>query len=157
MQGAANNLEIAHSLLANSAKEGLKPLRVKPDVALPGVMICRLEVSLYYGNAESFMNEMLSSVANVSLGVRWFILQFSPAEDVDYIAARMLMELADRMGRQQVILVFAELSADLREFLSDSGVLEAVCADKIFASVAAALAACNPCKLTHRERWRRMS
>jgi len=157
MQGTANNLEIIPGLLATSAEEGRKPISVEPYVALPGVIICILEVSLYYGNAESFMNEMLSSVANASLGVRWFILQFNPTEGVDYIAAKMLTELADRMGRQQVTLVFAELSADLREILSDSGVLEVVCAAKLFASVAAALAACNPCKLIYRQRWRRVS
>ncbi len=157
MQSVASNLETAHGPLANSAQEGRKPICIEPDVAQPGVMICRLEVSLYYGNAESFMNEMLSSVATASLGVRWFILQFNPTEDIDCIAAKMLMELADRMGREQVAIVFAELSADLREFLADSGVLEVVRADRIFASVDAALAACKPCNLTHCQRWRKMS
>ena len=32
------------------------------DVALPGLMICRLAGSLYYANAESLMNEVLSLV-----------------------------------------------------------------------------------------------
>jgi len=40
-----------------------------------------------------------------------------------------------------VALVFAELSVELRKFLSDSGVLEVVREDRIFASVGAAVAA----------------
>jgi len=56
-------------------------------------------------------------------------------------SARMLMELADRMRKEEIALVFAGLSADLKDFLSDFGVLEVVGSDRVFASVDAALAA----------------
>jgi MFS superfamily sulfate permease-like transporter len=69
------------------------------------------------------------------------VFRFDSIDRVDFIAAKMLMELADRMRKEEVALVFAELSTDLRAFLSDSGVLEAFGSDRVFASVDAALAA----------------
>jgi hypothetical protein len=53
----------------------------------------------------------------------------------------MLMELADRMAREQVALVFADVSKEVEDLLSDFGVLEVVGSDKVFALVDAAAAA----------------
>ncbi len=114
------------------------------DVALPSVVICRFKAPLYYGNAEFFMDEVLSIVRSSPLRFRWFILRFDSINAVDYIGAKMLTELADRLQKEQVALVFAELSTDLRRFLFDSDVLEAVGLNKVFASVDAALASLKP-------------
>jgi len=116
-------------------------IHIDADVALPSLMICRFKVPLSYANAEFFMDEVLSTIRTAPTRPRWFVLRFDSIEDVDYVAANMLMELAERMGREQVALVFAEMAPDLRGFLSDSGVLEVIGLDKVFASVDAALAA----------------
>jgi MFS superfamily sulfate permease-like transporter len=86
-------------------------------------MVCRLKVLLHYGNAEFVMNEVLSIVRTARPGIQWFILRFGSFNDVDYVGTKMLMELADRMVRAGVALVFAELSVDLMGFLFNSGVL----------------------------------
>ena len=52
------------------------------------------------------MNEVLSIVGTAPPRLRWLILRFDSIEDVDYVAAKMLVELADRIGREQVTLVF---------------------------------------------------
>jgi MFS superfamily sulfate permease-like transporter len=152
-----SNFEITSDLLSGPAEQDAMPVHVEADFALPSVMTCKFKAPLYYSNAELFMDEVLSIVGTAPPRLRWFVLRFGSINEVDHIAAQMLMELADRMEKQQVALVFAELSADLREFLSDSGVLEVVRADRIFASVDAALAACKLCRLTPRQRWRKMS
>jgi hypothetical protein len=43
------------------------------DVALPGLIICRLAGSLFYANAESLMNEVLSLVRDAPSTFRSFI------------------------------------------------------------------------------------
>ena len=120
-------------------------IEMQPDVALPGLKICRIKAPLNYVNAESFMNEVLSIVDSAPSILRWFILRFDSIDDVDYVGANKLMELADRLGREQVSLVFAEMSTSLGSFLSDSGVLEVVGSERVFASVGAALAAIKHC------------
>jgi sulfate permease, SulP family len=110
------------------------------DVALPGLMICRLAGSLYYANEESLMNEVLSLVRDAPSTLRSFILRFDSVDDVDYVGAKMLMELADRMAREQVALVFAGVSKEVEDLLSDFGVVQAVGSDKVFTSIDAAVA-----------------
>jgi MFS superfamily sulfate permease-like transporter len=156
MQSAFNNLEIADDRLSGSAEEGFIPVQIDADGALPGLMICTVKTPLYYANAEFFMDEVLSVVRTAPSRPRWFLLRFDSIEDVDYVAANMLMELADRMAREQVALVFAELPTDLAGFLSDSGVLELVGLNKVFASVDRALAAFKEGPMDS-QRERRMS
>jgi MFS superfamily sulfate permease-like transporter len=145
-----------NDLLSGSAEEDFIPRHIDVDVALPGLMICRFKVSLYYGNAEFLMNEVLSIVRTAAPRLRWLILRFDSIDDVDDVAAKMLMELADRMRREEVALVFAELSANLRGFLSDFGVLEVVGLDKVFASIDAALAAFKH-RMLNAQRMRKIS
>ncbi len=144
MQSALNRSESKNGLLSGSAQEDHMPIHIDVDVALPSVVIGRFKAPLYYGNAEFFMDEVLSIVRSSPLRLRWFVLRFDSINAVDYICAKMLTELADRLQKEQVALVFAELSTDLRRFLSDSDVLKAVGLDKVFASVDAALAAFKP-------------
>jgi MFS superfamily sulfate permease-like transporter len=110
------------------------------DVALPGLMICRLAGSLYYANAESLMNEVLSLVRGAPSTLRSFILRFDSIDDVDCVGAKMLLELADRMAREQVALVFAGVSKKVEDLLSDFGVVQALGSDKVFTSIDAAVA-----------------
>lgn len=120
-------------------------IEIQADVALPGLKICRIKAALNYVNAEIFMNEVLSIVDSAPFILRWFILRFDSIDDVDYVGANKLMELADRLGREQVSLVFAEIPTSLGSFLSDSGVLEVVGSEKVFGSIGAALAAFRHC------------
>jgi|SRR5437762_301040 len=140
MDSFVRNLESADGLLSGSAEKDTVPIHIDVDVALPSFMICSCNVPLSYANAEFFMNEVLSLVRTAPPSPRWLILRFDSIGEVDYVAAKMLMELADRMEREQVALVFADLSPDLRGFLSDSGVLDLIGSDKVFASVDEAFA-----------------
>jgi MFS superfamily sulfate permease-like transporter len=111
------------------------PIHINVDVTLPSLTICSFKAPLSYANAEFFMHEVLSLVKAAPPSPRWFILRFDSMGKVDYVAAKMLMELAERMKREQVTLGFTGLSPDLRGFLSDSGVLDVIGPDKVFASV----------------------
>jgi MFS superfamily sulfate permease-like transporter len=135
MDGFVHNLQNADGHLSGSAEKDIMPIHIRVDVTLPSVMICSFKAPLSYANAEFFMHEVLSFVKAAPPSPRWFILRFDSIGEVDYVAAKMLMELADRMEREQVTLGFTGLSPDLRGFLSDSGVLDVIGSDKVFASV----------------------
>jgi len=141
MQSRVNEFQMPNGRFSGPAQEDfLMVSAAGADVALPGLMICRLAGSRYYANAESLMNEVLSLVRDAPSTLRSLILRFDSIDDVDCVVAKMLMELADRMAREQVALVFAEVSKEVEDFLSDFGVLEVVGSDKVFASVDAAVA-----------------
>jgi len=106
-------------------------------LAARGLMICRLSNPLYYHNAERLIDE-LTSVVRSGSSVRWLVLRFDSVGDVDYVGAKMLMELFDRMQQRGTTLVFTELSTKVRDILSDLGVLAAIGSDKEFPSVEAA-------------------
>src|SRR5947207_9702136 len=84
------------------------------DVALPALMIGRFTAPLYYANAESFMKDVLLFARDGPPDLRWFILRFDSIEGVDYVAAKILMELADRMSEQRVTFIFSELGAEVK-------------------------------------------
>ena len=116
-------------------EKDIMPIYIKVDVTLPSLMICSFKAPLSYVNAEFFMHEVLSFVKAAPPSPRWFILRFESIGQVDYVAAKMFMELADRMEREQVTLGFTGLSPDLRGFLSDSGVFDVIGSNKVFDSV----------------------
>jgi MFS superfamily sulfate permease-like transporter len=157
MQSRVYEFQIANGRLLRPAQEDFPTeYATRADVALPRLMICRLSGSLYYANAESLMNEILSLVRDASSTLRSFILRFDSIDDVDCVAAKMLMELADRMAREQVALVFAGVSQEVEDLLSDFGVVQAFGSDKVFTSIDTALAAFEHLHLTP-NRCRRMS
>src|SRR4051794_24503911 len=111
MQSRVNKFRIANGSLSGHAKEDfLTVYAAGADDAMPRLMICRLAGSLYYANAESLMNEVLSLVRDAPSALRSLILRFDSIDAVDCVTAKMLMELADRMAKDQVALVFADVS-----------------------------------------------
>jgi MFS superfamily sulfate permease-like transporter len=115
MQSDISEFRVVKGRLSGPAQEdSLTVYAAGIDDALPRLMICRPTGSLYYANAESLMNEVLSLVRDAPSTLRSFILRFDSIEDVDCVAAKMLMELADRLAREQVALVFADVSKKSR-------------------------------------------
>ena len=76
------------------------------------------------------MDELLSWIRSATFAVRWLALRFDSIESIDCAGAQMLMELAERMRNQGVTLVFAELTRELKSFLSDFGVLTTIGVDR---------------------------
>lgn len=110
------------------------------STTLPGLMICRLSGPLCYDTAEFSIGEVFSLIQGAS-SLRWLVLRFDFVGDVDYVGAKMLMELLDRLGRQGTTLVFAGLSTKVRNILSDLGVLAEIGSAKEFPSIRAARSA----------------
>ena len=61
-------------------------------LAAPGVLAYRFEADLFYANASRFAEELLSLVANAGQPLRAVILDASGIDNVDYSAAKMLLQ-----------------------------------------------------------------
>ena len=110
-------------------------------MAAPGLVVCTFHGALCYANSESFLDEAVSLINSASCTPRWLVVDFDLITEIDYCGAKMLDELHDRMEKQGVTLVFASLSDEAADFLSDLDLLPAFKPDELFGSVDAVLEA----------------
>jgi len=83
--------------------------------ALPGLVIYRFTHSLYYANSEQLSQEVTDLVNNADPPLRWFCMDASAVDDVDYSAAETLRSLFAVMKEKGVRLVIAQVLEDVRE------------------------------------------
>lgn len=104
------------------------------------VLACTVGAPLSYANAESFMSALLSRVRDSAPAVRWLVLRLDGIDEIDYIAAQMLMELSDRMESKGVTLILTGLSPVVARFLEEFGVLATIGHERVFSSLHDAVA-----------------
>jgi len=83
--------------------------------ALPGLMIYRFTHSMYYANSEQLSEEISTLVNNAEPPIRWFCLDASAVDDVDYSAAETLRTIFSSMKEKGIRLVVAQVLDDVRE------------------------------------------
>ena len=83
--------------------------------AVPGLMIYRFTHSMYYANAQQLSEEITDLVNQADPPLRWFCLDASAVDDVDYSAADTLGSLFGFLKEKGVRLVVAQVLDDVRE------------------------------------------
>jgi high affinity sulfate transporter 1 len=83
--------------------------------ALPGLIIYRFTHSMYYANAQQLSDEIMDLVKRAQPPLRWFCIDASSVDDVDYTAAETLRSLFQILRKQGVNLVVAQVMEDVRE------------------------------------------
>jgi SulP family sulfate permease len=83
--------------------------------ALPGLLIYRFTHSLYYANSEQFSEEVTNLVNNAQPPLRWFCMDASAVDDVDYSAAETLRSIFRILKDKNIRLVVAQVLDDVRE------------------------------------------
>ncbi|MCU0971437.1 MAG: SulP family inorganic anion transporter [Gammaproteobacteria bacterium] len=79
------------------------PLPAAPGrLAAPGVLAYRFEADLFYANASRFAEEVLSLVAKAGEPVRTVILDASGIDNVDYSAAKTLLQTRAELRKRGV-------------------------------------------------------
>jgi high affinity sulfate transporter 1 len=107
----------------------------------PGLVIYRFGADLFYANDHRFADEVRSLVAHAPAPVRWFIVDAQAITDIDYSAARSVLELLDDLARQKVGVIFARVSPFLRSDMDRHGVTAAIGAARVFTTLHEAIAA----------------
>jgi MFS superfamily sulfate permease-like transporter len=108
-----------------------RPVTTKAQ-ALPGLVIYRFTHSMYYANTQQLSAEISDIVNSARPSVRWFCIDASAVDDVDFSAAEALrsifVSLQDRGIRLVTTQVMADVNAEsrynLRQLFGDDAFYE---------------------------------
>jgi len=107
----------------------------------PGLIVYRFGADLFYANENRFADEVRALVERAPAPVRWFVVDAGAITDLDYAAARSVLELLEELKRRGVGLVFARVNRYLRSDMDRHGITAAIGETRIFATLHEALAA----------------
>jgi len=93
-----------------------------PDqLAAPGVIVYRFEANLFYANASFFAEEILRLVTTAKTPIHGLVLDVTGIDDVDYTAAKMLLQVRNELTKLGVSVVSVAVSADAIDYLRRYG------------------------------------
>jgi high affinity sulfate transporter 1 len=90
-----------------------QPVATKAQ-AMPGLLIYRFTHSMYYANAEQLSEEITALVNNAEPPLRWFCIDASAVDDVDYSAAETLRSIYATLKDKGIRLVVAQVMDDVK-------------------------------------------
>jgi MFS superfamily sulfate permease-like transporter len=103
-------------------------------VSEPGLVVYRFGVGVFYANAERLSEEIIGLV-DVPHPPRWFVLDATAMDDVDYTGGMTLAEIADQLAERHVVFAVAGAGHHLRKELDGFGVTDKIGADRYYTSV----------------------
>ena len=103
---------------------------VAETVTEPGLVIYRFGAALFYANAGLFAHEVRMLAR--ACGVSWLVVDAEAITNVDYSAARMLLDLSQYLKQIKVEFSFARTASSLRADLVRHRVVEVIGEQRIF-------------------------
>jgi MFS superfamily sulfate permease-like transporter len=98
------------------------PVPVDTDqLAAPGVIVYRFEANLFYANASFFVEEILRLVTTAKKPIHGLVLDVTGINDVDYTAAKMLLQVRSELTKLGVSVVSVAVSPDAIDYLRRYG------------------------------------
>jgi SulP family sulfate permease len=91
-----------------------QPVASKAE-AEPGLMIYRFTHSMYYANSQQLTEEITGLVNTAEPPLRWFCIDASAIDDVDYSAAESMRSIFEILKEKGVRLVVAQVMDDVSE------------------------------------------
>jgi len=98
----------------NSGGLHAQPVTTKAE-AIPGLLIYRFTHSMYYANAEQLSEEITRLAKSAEPPLRWFCIDFSAVDDIDYSAAETLRSIFGILKDKGIRLVIAEVMEDVKK------------------------------------------
>lgn len=81
--------------------------------ALPGLFIYRFSHSMYYANSQQLCDEITSLIEGDEMPLRWFCIEASAVDDVDYTAADVLRSIFTSPQAKHVRFVIAGIRSEV--------------------------------------------
>jgi len=107
----------------------------------PGVVVYRLDDRLFFANARYVKGRVREAVRAAPAPVRWLVFDAEAVTHVDATGADALIDLANGLRRDRIVLVLARLRTRMEGQLEAAGVLEAIGPGRIYPSVRSAVEA----------------
>ncbi len=105
---------------------------VRGAVTEPGLVLYHFGASLFYANAGRFAEEIVVLAGQPPTQVRWVIVDAEAIANVDYSAARVVLELKDHLEQAGVLLGFARLAPSTKADFDRHHLSAAFGANRIF-------------------------
>ncbi|MCT0226134.1 STAS domain-containing protein [Synechococcus sp. CS-1328] len=95
---------------------------VSPGVlAAPGILAYRFEANLFYANANRFTQELMAITSQPDAVIRGLVVDASGIDDIDYSAAKALLELRDDLSQAGIQIALVTSSTAMLEELHRFG------------------------------------
>jgi len=107
---------------------------------IPGVLIFRFDASLHFANKDVFHAAVSNAVQEWQSktgddGLTAVVIEFSPVNDVDASALRMLQDLLKELKEQHLRLLLAGCKGPVRDMMRRSGFLTAISPNSLCVSL----------------------
>ncbi len=106
-----------NTVVVKSKKGHLKqvPLHQASHI-MDGLLIYRFTHSIYYANAQCFLEEILELTKNdTDTPVKWLCIDASAIDDIDYSAAEVIRSLYAQLKEKNIRLVVTDILDDVKE------------------------------------------
>ena len=111
-----------------------------PDsIAIPGILIFRLDAPIYYANALTVREQAKTLLEKTQPPPHAIILGSAGQDSLDITSADMLKGLLTELRDQGIDIYAAELHGTIREFIQRTGIMEIIGEDHIFPTIDAAV------------------
>ncbi len=107
----------------------------RPAQAAPGLLIYRFTHGMYYANAGWFSQQALDLVQGSQPPLKWFGIEASGVDDVDFTAAEALRSTYTLLKDRGIQLAFAGVSEEVKAKLDRYGLTDLVGNDNFFTTV----------------------
>lgn len=106
----------------------------------PGLLVYRFGADLFYANDYRFTDEVRTLIEKAPHPVHWLIFDASAITDIDYSAARSVLELFAELQQQGVHMLFARVTPGLKEDMDRHGITAVIGELNLYLSMHDALA-----------------
>ena len=111
-----------------------------PDsIAIPGILIFRLDAPIYYANALTVRERAKTLLEETQPPPHAIILDSAGQDSLDITSADMLKGLMTELKNQGIDIYVAGLHRTIREFIQRTGIMEIIGEDHIFPTVDTAI------------------
>jgi len=129
------------TMLAPDADGRWTAVTAKPGrVTEPGLIIYRFGADLFYANQNRFSVEVRALVKQAPMPIRWFVVDAGAITDVDYSAAKSILDLLADLAQDEVGIIFGRVNVYLRADMDRHGITAAIGSTRIFATLHEAIA-----------------
>jgi len=129
------------AVLSRHADDTLRDAVVHILPTCDHMSVMRFDGSLYFANAGYFENQILERIA-VKPGLKYIILDAEGINEIDATGEEMLHELARRLNKQGIELVFARAKKPLIDVFTRTGLIEMLGGKTLFRTRTRALRYC---------------
>jgi SulP family sulfate permease len=127
------------TILGQVSEYEFRDLRRYPKATTnPGLLILRVEASLYFANA-GFVEDWIRALLVQQPAVRWVVLDMSGVNDIDGVAVAMLTDLMNDCALTEVQFAFSGMKARVRDIVESAGWKERLGERMYYANLAQAL------------------